>query len=94
MESDRPVDLLIIGGAILFHTLTQSLKVEPLLVSKANTVAQILLASLVLAELGLNISLAPLVYILVYVVTATTFASGAAYVIKWGRRAVSMERDS
>lgn len=87
-------DLLIIGGAILFHTLTQSLRMEPLLVSKTNTVAQIALAGMVLAELGLELSLAGAVDMLVYVVAATTFVSGAAYVVKWGHRAVTMERDS
>ena len=87
-------DLLIIGGAILFHTLTHSLQMEPLLVSKTNTAAQIILAGIVLAELGLELSLAGAVHVLVYVVAATTFVSGAAYVIKWGRRAVTMERDS
>lgn len=85
-------DLLIIGGAILFHTLTHSLKMEPLLVSKTNTAAQIILAGAVLAELGLGQSLPGLVHVLIYVVAATTFVSGAAYVIKWGRRAVTMER--
>ncbi len=87
-------DLLIIGGAILFHTLTHSLKMEPLLVSKTNTAAQIILVCTVLAELGLELSLRGAVHVMVYVVAATTFVSGAAYVIKWGRRAVTMERDS
>jgi cardiolipin synthase len=87
-------DLLIVGGAILFHTLTHSLKMEPLLVSKANTTAQITLAGMVLADLGLNLSLPGAIHVLVYVVAATTFVSGAAYVIKWGHRAVTMERDS
>jgi cardiolipin synthase len=85
-------DLLIIGGAILFHTLTHSLKMEPLLVSKTNTAAQIILAGAVLAELGLELSLPGLVHVLIYVVAATTLVSGAAYVIKWGYRAVTMER--
>ncbi len=87
-------DILIIGGAILFHTLTHSLKMEPLMVSKANTTAQLLLASVVLAQLGLGLALPDLIHVLVVVVTATTVVSGAAYVIKWGHRAVTMERDS
>lgn len=86
-------DLLIIGGAILFHTLTRSLTMEPLMVSKTNTAAQILLASAVLAELGFGLPLGPVVQVLVYVTTATTVVSGAAYVIKWGHRAVTMERE-
>ena len=87
-------DILIVGGAILFHTLTHSLKMEPLLVSKTNTAAQLLLASAILAELGLGLALPGLIHVLVFVVTATTVVSGAAYVIKWGRRAVTMERDT
>ena len=87
-------DILIIGGAILFHTLTRSLKMEPLLVSKANTAAQLLLASAIMAQLGLGFALPDLIHILVFVVTATTVVSGGAYVIKWGHRAVTMERDS
>ena len=86
-------DFLIIAGAILFQTLTQSLKMEPLLVSKVNTTAQIVLACAVLADLGVNLSVPGATRVLVYVVSATTVASGAAYVVKWGRRAVTMERE-
>ena len=43
-------DALIIGGALLFHTLTQSLSMKPLMISKINTTAQLLLAMLVLAS--------------------------------------------
>jgi len=90
-------DLLIVGGALLFHTLTHALKMEPLLVSKTNTVAQILLAGTVLAELGLGPDLGPdlglVIHVLVYVVTALTVVSGGAYVIKWSRLAATMERE-
>lgn len=86
-------DLLIIGGAILFHTITQSLKMDPLFVSKVNTSAQITLAGLVLGELGLGVPLGGLTEALVYLVGATTLISGGAYVVKWGWMAVMMERD-
>lgn len=86
-------DLLIIGGAILFQTLTHSLKMEPLFVSKVNTVAQIALAGFVLARLGLDASGGWLETLLVYSVAATTLASGAAYVVKWGLLAVNYEGD-
>jgi cardiolipin synthase len=84
---------VIIGGALLFQTLTQSLKMKPLFISKINTVTQIALAGAVLAELGLGLSLTFLSGALVYVVALTTFVSGAAYVYKWGTMAVQMERD-
>ncbi len=86
-------DLLIIGGAILFQTLTHSLKMEPLFVSKVNTVAQIALAGFVLARLGLGVPGGWLESLLVYAVAATTLASGGAYVVKWGLRAVNYEGD-
>jgi len=86
-------DLLIIGGAILFQTLTQSLQMEPLFISKVNTVAQITLAGFVLACLGLEITDGWVETLLVYTVAATTLASGAAYVVKWGLRAVTYEGD-
>jgi len=86
-------DLLIIGGAVLFHTLTHSLKMEPLFISKVNTVAQITLAGFVLARLGLEVPGGLLETLLIYAVAATTLASGAAYVVKWGLRAVNYEGD-
>jgi cardiolipin synthase (CMP-forming) len=48
-------DILIIGAFILSWILSRPVTVYPLLVSKANTVAQLVLASLVLAELGLGL---------------------------------------
>jgi cardiolipin synthase len=86
-------DLLIIGGAILFQTITQSLEMKPLFISKINTAAQILLAGVVLAELGLGPDMPVVSTVLVYGVAATTFLSGAAYVVKWGWMAIMMESD-
>ncbi len=86
-------DFMIIGGAILYQTLTQSLKMEPLFISKVNTVAQIAFAGVVLGELGLGVGLSIVSQTLAYIVAFTTFVSGAAYVYKWGWLAVLMERD-
>ena len=86
-------DLLIVAGALLFHTITQSLQMKPLFISKINTVAQLALAGIVLAELGLGLRLAYLSEALVYIVVLTTFVSGAAYVYKWSTMATLMERD-
>lgn len=84
-------DVLIVGGALLFQTLTHSLKMEPLFISKVNTAAQIALAGFVLARLGLEIPGGWFETLLIYGVAATTLASGAAYVVKWGLRAVNYE---
>ncbi len=84
-------DLLIVGGALLFRLLTRSLDMEPLMVSKVNTVAQIVLAAVVLGNGDLDLGLSMLIDVLVLIVAATTFASGAAYVVQWTRRASGVE---
>ena len=84
-------DVLIIGGAILFQSLTRSLTMEPYVISKVNTLVQIILATVVLAVLGLDIQAAWLIDAFTYAVAATTFASGAVYVVEWSRRAAIME---
>lgn len=86
-------DLLIVGGAILFQTLTQSLEMSPLFISKINTAAQIILACTVLAQLASGWHAPGVTQAMFYLVAATTFLSGAAYVIKWGWMAFTMERE-
>lgn len=84
-------DVVIIGGAILYHTLTQSLKMQPLFISKLNTVAQIAFAAVLLARLGVGFDDRGALEILVHVVAATTILSGAAYLTIWGWRIARME---
>lgn len=86
-------DVLIVGGAILFQTITQSLRMQPLFISKVNTAAQIGLAASVLARPALGVALDAVPEMLTIIVAGTTFLSGAAYVAKWGWLAVLMERD-
>lgn len=84
-------DLLILVGAVLIHTLTQRLTMAPHFVSKVNTACQIVLAALVLADLGLEVDLPSVRWVLVYLVAGTTLLSGSIYVIKWGGMAMSYE---
>ncbi|MDP6788530.1 MAG: CDP-alcohol phosphatidyltransferase family protein [Rhodospirillales bacterium] len=84
-------DAVIVGGAILFHTLSHSLTMRPLRVSKVNTAAQIVLATAVLGSSGFDIEAAFLIDILVYAVAATTLVSGAMYVVTWGRMTSLLE---
>jgi cardiolipin synthase len=79
-------DLLIIGGALLYATMTRALRMQPLLIGKLNTAFQILLAAALLARAGFGFG-DGLTDVLVHVVAATTILSGAAYVIKWGFKA-------
>jgi cardiolipin synthase len=85
-------DILIIGGAILYQTVTQSLTMQPLLISKINTAAQIALATLLLGKLGLGLGNDyGITAFLVHLVAATTLLSGAAYVAIWGWRIFRLE---
>lgn len=85
-------DLVIVGGAIVFETVTKSLEMEPLLVSKTNTLAQIILILSVLSHLVYEIPSDDILGLLQYIVAATTITSGAAYMIIWSRRAQHHER--
>jgi cardiolipin synthase len=78
-------DLFIIGGMLLAYVLSNPMAVHPLWVSKANTVAQILLIVLVLAERSGVSVLNALTAIFVLGAAALTVASAGAYLIEWVR---------
>ena len=86
-------DIIIIGGAILYHTVTQSLTVTPLIVSKINTAAQVALASLVLCAYAFGFSAHWSIEALIYIVGVTTLLSGGAYVVTWSRKAAASENE-
>ncbi len=78
-------DLLIIGAFVLAWIMGLNIKVAPLMVSKANTTAQIILAGLILANLGYDLKLSVITDIFLYSVVALTILSGAAYLMEWIR---------
>ena len=84
-------DALILGGALLFQTLTQSLKMTPLMVSKINTFAQLVLCLVVMAAGGFGSDSGVIREVLLYTVGITTLVSGIAYAAIWTRRAAELE---
>jgi cardiolipin synthase len=78
-------DIMIVGAVMLSWMVGSPLEVKPLLVSKLNTVAQILFACVVLGSLGFNIEAKMLELILMGLVTALTLLSVAAYLAEWMR---------
>jgi len=84
-------DILIVGAVVLSWMLSRPLSMQPLLVSKANTLSQIVLAGLVLAELGLGLGLHALGNVLIWVTGALTIISAAAYFWEWLRHMASYE---
>ena len=86
-------DVIIVGGAILYHTVTQSLTITPLIISKINTVAQVILAGWVLCAHAFGFSEHWSIEALIYSVGATTLLSGGAYVVNWSRKAAASENE-
>lgn len=87
-------DLLIIGGFLLAAALTQPIAWRPLMVSKVNTTLQLVLIVVLLAQLAFGLVGARVITGLIYLVGATTVASGAAYIVRWGRGIAGPELES
>lgn len=83
-------DVVIMIGTVLYRFLVGVVVFEPILLSKINTVCQILLITVVLFVLVGVEMFAGLQNLLIYVVLFTTLSSGVAYVVLWGRRAAAM----
>ena len=79
-------DVLIVGGVILMFLVNGGVAAHPLVISKVNTVTQIALVAVVLAALGVAPAVMPVVQPLVWLVAATTLASGGAYLVEWVRQ--------
>ena len=83
-------DLVIVIGAMIYHWCVETIDTAyPTLVSKLNTLAQILLVLAVM--FSHSVQALPFLWIdvLLYSVLATTIWSGLDYVWIWGRRAWS-----
>ncbi|NOR41270.1 MAG: CDP-alcohol phosphatidyltransferase family protein [Gammaproteobacteria bacterium] len=80
-------DLIIVAGAIVYHMRIEQLDAEPSLVSKLNTVTQILLVLAVMFTQAVQELPALWLDVLLYSVLVTTVWSGLDYIWTWGRRA-------
>ena len=78
-------DLLIVGGVVLSSLLYHPVEMKPLMVSKANTAVQIVLAAVVLFELALETAFGGVRVWLVILSGGLTGASAAAYLVAWLR---------
>jgi cardiolipin synthase (CMP-forming) len=76
-------DILIVGGIMLAVFLGKPMKVKPVLVSKLNTVAQIVFACLVLAALAFGFTAQLAEQVIMGTVAVLTLASIGFYVREW-----------
>ncbi|WP_417417540.1 CDP-alcohol phosphatidyltransferase family protein [Hoeflea sp.] len=85
-------DALIVGAVVLSSLMQRPVEMRPLLISKANTLFQIILLVLVLADLA---GLAPLdgfIGWMIYAVAGLTIASASAYLVTWLRHMAGVEK--
>ena len=78
-------DIMIISAFLLSWLVDKPMPVRPLLVSKANTVAQICLAALVLAEQAFSFDAAMAAKLTMALVAVLTLLSIAFYLAEWVR---------
>jgi cardiolipin synthase len=76
-------DLLIVGGYVLYTSHAGPVKMRPSILSKLNTLMQIALATLVLAQQAAGLDWPLMVDALVIAVLVSTVASGAHYLWSW-----------
>jgi len=86
-------DLLIVVGGFAYHRLIGEYEMAPSYISKLNTASQILLGFLVVLSMSLLPLAEWLIDGMIYFVLVTTILSGADYVWRWGRRAVTARAD-
>ena len=78
-------DILIVGGIMLSWLMGSPLKIKPLLVSKLNTVVQIVFACVVLGSLGFGLHVDTVKLVFMGLVAVLTLLSVAAYLAQWMR---------
>ena len=78
-------DALIVCAVLLSTVIGNPVEMKPLMVSKANTAVQIVLASVVLAELAFAADFGPIRPALIVLSGLLTVASAGAYLVAWLR---------
>jgi len=80
-------DVVIVSGAVVYNFHIERLEAEPTLISKLNTLLQILLVLLVIVHQATGWGDSGWIEMLIYAVAVTVVWSGIDYVITWSRRA-------
>ena len=84
-------DIMIVGAVILSWVVDHPVAMKPLLVSKLNTAAQIVFATLKLASLALDFSAEPALTVVMGLVVILTLLSIGFYLRGWMRHMNSAE---
>ena len=86
-------DVVIVAGALVYHHSVKLFEAQPSLISKFNTLVQIVLVLLVVLHVGVYAVPEIVIDVMIGVVLVTTVYSGLDYAIRWGRRAIQHKAD-
>lgn len=78
-------DVMIVGAFMISWVLEKPIEVKPLLISKLNTLAQLIFAALVLSVKAFDFPAGPWFEVSLYAVAALALASLGAYLNQWIR---------
>jgi cardiolipin synthase len=78
-------DVLIIAAVLVSWLLDRPVRIRPLLISKINTVSQLVLAAVVLCDVAFGLGLGSLRQLLVWTTGVLTIASFLAYIRAWAQ---------
>jgi cardiolipin synthase len=87
-------DFMIVGAIILSWLIDRPVVVKPLLISKVNTAAQLILACVVLVALAFRWNVEPVLTLLMALVAVLTLLSIGFYLAEWIRHMNSTEAGS
>ena len=87
-------DLIIVTGAFVYNFQVAELDAAPTMISKFNTVVQIVLVLAVVLDQGFLSMPSMLLQALIWLTLITTIWSGLNYVVVWSKRAADHSRDS
>ncbi len=87
-------DLVIVTGAFVYNFQVAELDASPTLLSKFNTVVQIVLVLAVVLNQGLLAIPSAVMQGLIWLTLATTVLSGVNYVFVWSRRAADHNKEN
>ena len=88
----RGRDLIIIAGGLIYYYKFEKIDASPSLLSKLNTLLQILLVLIILVHHSLYAFPANFVDGFIYLVFGVTILSGLSYVLTWGIRAIQLRQ--
>ena len=85
-------DITIVSGGLVYHYWFERFHAEPTILSKFNTLLQVLLVLVIVLHAGVYQLPDMVIQSIIWAVLATTVTSGLHYVYTWSRRAIDIHK--